>query len=65
MKHNVETSKLAINPSANDDQGRSYAAARLAREVRQAPWNGYRGVKDITKEFSDASNGKLDLPLRH
>jgi len=53
----VETSKLAIHPGTGNDDDTRYASARLAHEARQASWNGYRPVRDITEDFVKASNG--------
>ena len=50
----IETSKLAIS-SGEQNGNISFAAARLAREARQAMSFGSRGVRDVTAAFTAAA----------
>lgn len=55
MTSNVDISNLSIDDTQNDDQV-NVAASRLAQEAQQALHLGSRGVTDITREFTAASN---------
>ena len=56
LTFNLETSKCTPDPNGNDNADATNAVSRLGEEAKQALSFGIKGVRDVTEDFTAASD---------